>query len=140
MLHGALARTDVQLDGQLYGGLDSRTGGSLRKDTDRVRPEPDVPVAGHPLRRSRARRRVVADIAEVAAEAARVRIETQIPGARAREADVVAREGLIAEVHDHDDVVAGAAPVPAVVGDDAVGVARPEDVNVAAAQAPGVAV
>ena len=118
-----------------------RSSGPRQRD-EAVRAEAHVAAEGHSLARVRAAvgRRVVAHVREVRGVGAPVAVEAEIPRARARQADAVARERPRGEVGDHDDVVARAALRPPVKRDDLGVVIHVKDVDLVPLEAAGVAV
>ena len=60
------------------------------------------------------------DAAKIFAVAAPTAVEAHAPVSRQRQSDVVAVEVLVAEIYNHQSVVARAALVPAMIADDAV--------------------
>ena len=79
-----------------------------------------MPLNGISLKFSCREKIEAAEIRERRAVAAPIAVEAYAPDAAARQAGLVGEKAAIGEVGDHDDVVARAAQVPAVVADELV--------------------
>src|SRR2546423_1606401 len=93
----------------------------LREDQRRIRPNPERHGMGHSVPLLVRRHRVVRRRSgEIRAVALPIAVESQSPQATARGADRVTVEWPGREIHDDDNVIARAALIPTVKGDDLV--------------------
>src|SRR5208337_4175301 len=142
--HGSSVPEAVHSDSELHGqtgcactilGPGAGPSAVLREDEHGVRPDGERAVERHLVISSRHSVAVAAEgPTEQAAVPLPVAVEAQPPPPAARQADDVVVVAAVAEIGDHDDIIARSPPLPAVVGQDPATLVDVMDADVLPAQ------